>query len=272
MSLITLITDFGIKDHFIGAIKGAIYSEFNAAKIVDITHQISPFHITEANYVLKNTYQNFPKGSIHIIDVDSEQSIENKLIALLLDEHYFICADNGVISMITSEFKPEKLVEITINENTNSSAIFVKVACHIARGGTLDVIGKKISSFKQLKELNPLINAENNQISGSVLHIDNYGNVITNITKKLFQKIGKGRPFEISARKHTFNKIYQNYNAIVNYDTPLENRYDEGKKLALFNTGDYLEIAIYKSNLETVGGASSLLGLKYRDTITIRFN
>ncbi len=272
MPLITLTTDFGIKDHFIGAIKGAIYTEFDKAEIVDITHQISPFHITEAAYVLKNAYQSFPKGSIHIIDVDSEQSVENKLIALLLDEHYFICADNGVISMITSEYKPQKLVEITINSKTNSSNTFVKVACHIARGGTLDVIGKEKSDFKQLKELNPLINPEKNKISGSVLYIDNYGNVIVNITKNLFQEIGKGRPFEINARKHRFDKINTKYNAIVNYETPIEKRYDEGKGLVLFNSGNYLEIALYKSNLETVGGASSLLGLKYRDTVTISFN
>ena len=272
MPLITLTTDFGIKDHFIGVIKGAIYSEFNAAKIVDITHQISPFHITEAAYILKNAYLNFPKGSIHIIDVDSELSSENKLIALLLDEHYFICADNGVISMITSEFKPEKLVEITISDATNSSKTFARVACHIARGGTLDIIGKETSNFRQLKELNPHINSEKNQIVGSVLYTDNYGNVIINITKKIFQEVGKGRSFVISARKYTFEKVYTNYNAIVNYNTPQENRYDEGKRLALFNSGDYLEISLYKSNMETVGGASSLLGLKYRDTVTIKFN
>ena len=271
MPLITLTTDFGIKDHFIGAMKGTIYSEFNEAKIIDITHQISPFNITEAAYILKNTYPNFPKGSIHIIDVDSELSIENKLIALLLDGHYFICADNGVLSMVTSEFKPEKLVEITISSNTNSSKTFAKVACHISRGGTLDIIGKETSNFKQLTELKPSINSEKNQITGSVLYIDNYGNVISNISKKLFQEIGKGRSFTIIARKHRFEKIYSNYNAIVNYNTALENRQDDGKGLALFNSGEHLEIAMYKSNLETVGAASSLLGLKYRDTITVNF-
>ena len=145
MSIITLTTDFGTKDHFVGAVKGAIYSELPDAKIVDITHHVSPFNITETAYIIKNSYKSFPDGTIHIIGVDSELSNENKHIALEIDNHYFICPDNGVISMITSEIKPEKLVEITIHNAIISSFnvldVFVKVACHLARGGRLDVIG-----------------------------------------------------------------------------------------------------------------------------------
>ncbi len=191
MSLITLTTDFGTKDHFIGAIKGAIYNELNDARVVDISHQISPFNITETAYILKNAYKNFPKESIHIIDVDSELSIENKHIAVKLDNHYFICANNGIMSMIASEIKPEKIVEITIHNTLESSSAFVKVACHIARGGTLDVIGKSITEIKQLNEVYPHINKEINQIVGSVIYIDNYGNVISNISKKYFKTLVK---------------------------------------------------------------------------------
>ena len=275
MPLITLTTDFGTKDHFVGAIKGAIYSELDNAKVVDISHKISPFNITETAYIVKNAYQNFPKGSIHIIGVDSELSSENKHIALLLDDHYFVCPDNGVISMIASDIKPEKIVEITIHDRLISSFnvldVFVKVACHIARGGTLEVIGKTINDFKQLTEVKPFINDDKTKIVGSVLYIDNYGNVISNISKKLFQDIGKGRDFEVIARSYTFTKIQQQYNEVVNFETPILSRQDDGKRLAIFNSANFLEIAIYKSNLKTVGGASSLLDLGYRDTITIRF-
>ncbi|MBT8385047.1 MAG: SAM-dependent chlorinase/fluorinase [Bacteroidia bacterium] len=275
MPLITLTTDFGTKDHFVGTIKGAIYTEFIDAKIVDISHQISPFNITETSYILKNAYRNFPKGSIHIVGVDSELSIENRQIAIELDGHFFICSDNGIISMIASEIKPDKMVEITIHNTLASSFnvldVFVKVACHIARGGTLDVIGKQIDSYKKLNEVNPLINDERNKISGCVIYIDNYGNVVSNITKKLFQEIGKGRAFEVIARNYTFDKILEQYNEVVNFSIPPENRQDDGKKLAIFNSAGYLEISIYKSNLKTVGGASSLLGLQYRDSITVKF-
>ncbi|MDJ0645535.1 MAG: SAM-dependent chlorinase/fluorinase [Flavobacteriaceae bacterium] len=275
MPLITLTTDFGTKDHFVGAIKGAIFNELDNVEIIDISHEVSPFNITETAYIVKNAYQNFPKGSIHIIGVDSELSVENKHIALQLDEHYFICPDNGVLSMIASEIKPEKMVEITIHNAIISSFnvldVFVKVACHIARGGTLDVIGKEIENYKQLTEVHPYINEDKTQIVGTVIYIDNYGNVICNISKKLFNDIGKGRDFEVIARNYTFNKIFRKYNEVVNFDIPQEQRQDDGKKLAIFNSANFLEIAIYRSNLKTVGGASSLLGLDYRDTITVRF-
>jgi hypothetical protein len=275
MPLITLTTDFGTKDHFVGTIKGAIYTEFIDAKIVDISHQISPFNITETSYILKNAYRNFPTGSIHIVGVDSELSVENRQIAIELDGHFFICSDNGIISMIASEIKPDKMVEITIHNTLASSFnvldVFVKVACHIARGGTLDVVGKPIDKYKKLNEVNPLINDERNRISGCVIYIDNYGNVVSNITKKLFREIGKGRAFEVIARNYTFDKILEQYNEVVNFSIPPENRQDDGKKLAIFNSAGYLEISIYKSNLKTVGGASSLLGLQYRDSITVKF-
>ncbi|MBT8183379.1 MAG: SAM-dependent chlorinase/fluorinase, partial [Eudoraea sp.] len=110
MAVITLTTDFGLKDHFVGAIKGTIYRELADARIVDISHDISPFNIHECAYLLKNSYKAFPEGTIHIVGVDSEPTKENQHIAVLVDGHYFISANNGVVSLITSEIKPEKVV------------------------------------------------------------------------------------------------------------------------------------------------------------------
>ena len=274
MSIITLTTDFGTKDHFVGAVKGAIYSKLPEAKIVDITHQISPFNITETAYIIKNSYKSFPKGTIHIIGVDSELSPNNRHIALQLDGHYFICPDNGLICMITKEIKPQKVVEITIHNYVESSFpvldVFVQVACFISRGGSLDVIGKEIHSHKEMTEIQPKINQEQNRISGGVVYIDNYGNVISNISKKLFTEVGKGRSYTIFAARYTFSKVFSKYSEIVDTGAK-DSRPFDGNKLALFNSAGYLEIAIYRSNLKTVGGASTLLGLNYRDTITIEF-
>ena len=274
MSFITLTTDFGIKDHFVGAVKGAIYTELPDAKIVDITHNISPFNITETAYILKNSYKSFPEGTIHIVGVDSELSADNKHIALELDNHFFVCPDNGIISMIASEINPKKIVEINIHDRIESSFpvldVFVQVACFIARGGNLTVIGKEIHDFKKLIEIQPKVNQAKNQIIGGVLYIDNYGNVISNISKKMFKEIGKGRRFKATARRYTFSKIFSKYNEITGNSADDNLQYD-GTKLAIFNSAGYLEIAIYRSNLDTVGGASSLLGLHYRDAITIDF-
>ena len=274
-AIITLTTDFGEKDHFVGAVKGAIYSEMETIKIVDISHSISPFHISEAAYIIQNAYKNFPSGSIHIIGIDSELNPENKHIAVYLDEHYFICANNGIISMLTSEINPEKIVEINVHDNIESNFpvldVFVKVACHIARGGTLEVIGKPIAEIKELIGIKPVVNPENNQIIGNVIYIDNYGNVICNINKSLFEEIGKGRSFTIQARSIKFTTIYNRYSDFINFDNPKNKRVEDGKKLTLWNSSGYLELAIYKSNPNTVGSASSLFGLNYRDTISINF-
>lgn len=275
MPIITLTTDFGTKDHFVGAVKGAILSEIDNVKIIDISHRITPFSITEAAYVIKNSYQNFPDGTIHIIGVDSELSIENIPIAIQLENQFFICSNNGILSMITSEINPEKIVEITIQKNYekiySTLDLFVKVAAHLARGGTLEVIGKQIHEIKRIVELQPLINQEKNHILGSVIYIDNYGNVVTNISRNTFERVGKGRDFEIIVRNLAFTKVYNKYNDVVDFSLPVEKRQDDGKSLALFNCSNYLEISIYRSNKKTVGSASSLLGLDYRDNITVRF-
>ncbi|WMI65328.1 SAM-dependent chlorinase/fluorinase [Aestuariibaculum sp. YM273] len=275
MAIITLTTDFGEKDYFAGATKGAIYTELPDAKIVDISHGVSPFNILEAAYIIQNAYASFPKGSIHIIGIDSEINKENKHIALKLDDHYFICANNGIMSMICSEITPEKIVEINIHDKIQSSFpvldVFVKVACHIARGGTLEVIGKTISNIKPIRNVIPYVNDDKTQIIGSVIYIDNYGNVVTNIKRSFFETIQKGRAFEISARNHKFKKIYLKYSDIVNFDVPEEKRHDEGRGMVVFNSGNFLEIAVYKSNSATVGSASTLMGLSLMDTVSINF-
>jgi len=275
MAIITLTTDFGEKDHFAGAIKGAIYSELEDIRIVDISHSVSPFNSAEAAYIIQNAYSSFPKGTIHIIGIDSELSPENKHIAVKLDEHYFICANNGIMSMICAEIAPEKIVEINIHDKVETSFpsldVFVKVACHIARGGTLEVIGKVINTIKPIKNLIPFVNDDQNQIIGTVIYIDNYGNVVTNIRRKFFESIQKTRAYEISARNHKFKTIYKKYSDIIDFTIEKSKRNDEGKGLVVFNSSGNLEIAVYKSNCNTVGSASTLMGLKTMDTVTVNF-
>ena len=275
MAIITLTTDFGEKDHFVGAVKGAIYTEMEDAKIVDISHSISPFHLHEAAYIIQNAYKSFPNGTIHIIGVDSELNPDNRHIAVFMDDHYFICADNGIISMLALEIRPERMVEINIHDRITSNFpvldVFVKVAGHIARGGTLEVIGKSITEIKEMTGIRPVVNQNERQIIGNVIYIDNYGNVVSNINKKFFDKVGRGREFIISARSTEIKKIHNNYSDAINFDLPPDKREEGGKKLALWNSSGHLELAIYKSNPSTVGGAASLLGLDFRDSITINF-
>ncbi|WP_273566628.1 SAM hydrolase/SAM-dependent halogenase family protein [Maribacter halichondriae] len=275
MAIITLTTDFGLKDHFVGALKGSIYKELADVKIVDISHHISPFNIQECAYILENAYKNFPDGTVHIVGVDSEPTPENEHIAVFVDGHYFVSANNGVVGLITSEINPEKVVKINIPNPIHGSFpvldVFVQVACHIARGGTLEVVGKSFEGLKELREFAPTVTDNGKKIIGSVIYIDNYGNVVTNIHKKFFEAYRKGRDYELSARTTKIKRIHNKYSDIINFDLEKGKRKGAGDLMALFNSAEYIELAIYKSDLNTVGGASTLLGLDYRDTITISF-
>ena len=276
MSVITLITDFGTKDHYVGSVKGALYSELNDLKIVDISHSISPFIIIEAAYIIENSYKNFPIGSIHIIGVDSEKTPEQKHLVIKLDGHYFICADNGILSLLTTKIKAEKIININVHNELPTTFsvldVFVKIAAHIYRGGSIDLVGSKIEKLKELYNINPILNEKTNEIIGNVIYVDNYENVITNITKKIFQDFGKSRKFEINARNYKFKQIVKSYSEAIRFDINKESRKEIGKKIALFNKSNYLELSIYKSNPLSSGGASSLFGLNYRDIIIIKFD
>ncbi|WP_375324263.1 S-adenosyl-l-methionine hydroxide adenosyltransferase family protein [Flagellimonas sp. GZD32] len=275
MAIITLTTDFGNKDHYVGAVKGAILSSLPDANIVDISHAVSPFNIQECAYILKNAYQSFPKGSVHVVGVDSEISPENEHLVVFVDGHYFVGANSGVISLITSELQPEQIVEINLPNSIPGSFplmnVFIPVACHIARGGKLEVIGRPFEGIKELRDFEPRIINEGKTISGNVIYIDNYGNVVTNIQKSLFEAYRNGRSFEIIARTTKIGEVHQSYNGIINYNLERNQRKGPGDALALFNSAGYVELAIYKSDLNSVGGASTLLGLNYRDTVTINF-
>ncbi|MEN8817096.1 MAG: SAM-dependent chlorinase/fluorinase [Nonlabens sp.] len=275
MPIITLTTDFGWKDPYVGAVKGAIYKELEQINIVDISHEVSPFNIAEAAYIIRNAYHSFPDGTIHIIGVDAEHTPENIHIAVLLNNHYFICADNGVLALIMNKLRPEKLVEINIHDRISSNFTtldaFVKTACHIARGGTLEIIGKPITRIRAISGMTPKISDNKNVIHGQVIYIDNYGNSVANVTEEIFETIGKGREFEISARNERFNKVFKRYSDIINFDDEENKRDVDGKGLVLFNSAGYLELATYKSNPLTVGSASTLFGLQINAPVIITF-
>jgi len=276
MAIITLTTDFGLKDHFVGSLKGSIYKELPDAKIVDISHNVGPFNIQECAYILQNSYKNFPEGTVHIIGVDAEPTSETKHIAVLMDGHYFICANNGVIGLIESETtKPKKVVEIAIRNSDlgtfPSMDVFVQAACHIARGGTLEVVGKPFNELQEVRDLAPTVTDNGNKIIGSVIYIDNYGNVVTNIQKNFFEAYRKGRNFEIQARTKVLTEIHQKYSDIINFNLDKGQRKGPGELMALYNSAGHIEIAIFKSNPKAGGSASSLLGLEYLDAITINF-
>lgn len=274
MSIITLTTDFGLRDHFVGAIKGKILSEFPEARIVDISHEVDLFNVYEASYLLKASYSAFPQGTVHIIGVDAELHNDNKPVAIKWNGHYFLCADNGVLSILTQKIKPEKIVVINIREQLPENAVdmdvFIRVACHLAKGGLLQVVGKETDKLKEIIEPKPVVSADKTIIKGNVIYVDHFGNAVLNITKSMFEEISGGRNFKMKIGKNEIVQIYKRYADVI-ANTRYSSKFFEGKMLAVFNEAGYLEIAIYRSNPNSVGSASSLLGLRSQSEIRITF-
>jgi hypothetical protein len=209
-----------------------------------------------------------------MIGVDSERVGDTQHIAMQWDDHFFICADNGILNSLIQKKIPQKIVAITIHDRLNTDVsdldVFVAVACHISRGGLLNVIGKEIKSLKEVSVLTSSISDDLSEIKGQIVYIDSFGNCVTNISHKQFNETIRGRKFEISIKNKKINRLHKSYSDFPVSDVK-QLKDLEGDFLALFNENGYLEIAIYKSNPKTVGSAATLLGLHFRDAVSIKF-
>ncbi|PTQ96744.1 hypothetical protein C8P68_104232 [Mucilaginibacter yixingensis] len=257
MAIITLTTDLGDKDIYQAALKGSILRLLPTVNIVDITHAVSAFNIQQAAFILKNSFYYFPEDTVHLIGIDTVYNEQTRFLAVKYRNHYFVGADNGIFSLMFTE-EPQEMVELTIMQDLKFlhfplADIFVKAACHLAKGGALSEIGIPVENIEKKMNLQPVI--EKNLIKGVVIYIDSFQNVITNITKEFFNRIQRGRRFILYfKRNETITHLSWHYNEVP-----------EGEKLCLFGISDHLEIAINKGN------ASGLLGLNLGDSVIIDF-
>ena len=274
MPVITLCSDYGLTDYRVAAIKGKILSLNENITIVDISHEIQPYNLSQTAYIVRNASAYFPKGSVHIIAVDSFYSKQKKAILYLHNNQYYIAADNGVLSLIFFDKKPDEVYEITLNNrfddvvNFPATDIFVPVATHLLNGGLPELIGRKLSNPKLIKFLKPTYNKNEKIIIGEVMYIDHFGNLITNIGKDFFEKnFLNFSSFKIRVRNIKFNNMYKFYTDIVTDWENEQNFY--GKPVAIFNEENLLELSIYKGNINN--GAHSLYGMNLGDKVFIEF-
>ncbi|ASK29509.1 hypothetical protein CEY12_05040 [Chryseobacterium sp. T16E-39] len=274
MSIITLTSDFGNLDYRVSAVKGKILSLNPEVNIIDITHEIQAYNLIQTSYIVRNAYKHFPKGSIHIISVDSFYHKSRRNILYKADGSYFLAADNGLLSLVFFDIKPEAIYEITLNNrfddviNFTSTDIFVPAAVHLANGGLPEVIGRKIKNAKELLFPKPVYNEAEKMIIGEVMYIDNFGNIISNINKDFFEAAGKGHEnFTIKFRNLSLSKIFSSHTEVVsewNRETEFH-----GQSAAIFNDSQFLELTIYKGSKKN--GARSLFGLNVGGNIYIEF-
>lgn len=264
MAIVTLTTDWGTKDHYLASVKGILLSQIPNVQIVDISHDIPPFDINQASYVLKSCFQDFPDGTIHIIGVNSDASPKYPHIAIKIKNHYFIGADNGIFSLMF-DTKPDYIVALEIIQDTekytfSTKDVFTKASQLLLEGTPIEKLGYERDELTKMMSFEPVVETDTDGVTniiGKVIYVDRYENAITNINKELFQKQGAKRTFKIS------------FNSFKNIISDVSESYSDvsiSEACALFDSNNLLEIAVNQGN------AGSLLGL-YRDTkIRISFD
>ena len=273
MQIITLTTDMGLTDHYVAALKGAIFSLVPEVQIVDVSHDIQAFDVAQAAFFLSNCFEDFPTGTVHVCGVDSEPvinfgSVDNGSFPsiMLFRGHYFVSNDNGFFSLLLKEEKPEhfwRMDDVLSNPNAfrfPTKNILIPAACKIIRGIDISTFASEMQEFRRAFAINAVL--EHNLIKGNVVHIDHYGNVVTNVSRELFNRFGEDTPFTIFFRRKEYyiDEISKAYNEVA-----------PGEKVAIFNNNDLLEIAINRGANNRNGGANMLFGLNINDTIRIEF-
>ena len=272
MQIITLTTDLGLQDYYVASLKGTILSLNPEAKIVDISHSVKPFNISEAAYYIFSSFRNFPKGTIHIIGVDDEPIVnfggsDGSFPSILkFEDHYFISNDNGFFGAFLAENKPDEFWRIDdVLSNPKlfhfpTKSMFIPIACRIMKGEDISNFASPYPNFKKAFVQNAIV--ETNLIKGNVIHIDTYGNLIVNVSRELFERFGKETPFTIYFRKRDYfiDTISKTYNEV-----------SEGERVAIFNENGLLEIAINRGANGSGGGAEKLFGVHIGDVVRIEF-
>ncbi|HMY14572.1 MAG: SAM-dependent chlorinase/fluorinase [Bacteroidia bacterium] len=258
MSLITLTTDWGLTDHYVAALKGELFSMLPGVNIVDISHQIPAYNFMKAAFVFKNAFYFFPPHTIHLICVDKQlnrtDDTHTGWMVVQYGESMIVCRNNGFFTLVSKQ-EPLKAVYIEGSEEVSvahEKSFLVTLLHDLVHNKPLEELGQPVKSFYQSSMFQPSHDA--NSIQGTVIHIDIYGNAITNIEKEYFENVVGARRFEIDMPRYgeTITKINYRYDDV----TP-------GKMVALFNASGFLEIALNQ------GDISLLYGLEYADKIRI---
>jgi len=237
MPAVTLTTEWRPDDIYHGIIKGKLCSLFPGITIIDNASNIPAFDILHASFVIRNTYSNYPKGTIHIICVHSEAAKEQNYLLVKARDHFFIGTDNGIFSLILNG-EPDEAVMIDHKNDQDELDIFARAAAELLSGKKLKEIGKPAGHIQEKIPFRATIEKES--ITGSIIFIDSYGNAISNITREVFLRVFEGREFRILIQSNR------------NYTENIVSRYSDvsvGDLLTRFNSLDLLEIAINGENV-----------------------
>ena len=257
--VIGLLTDFGTRDHYAGTMKAVILGICPEATLVDITHDIPAHDMLTATLELAASYKYFPTGTIFLVVVDPGVGSARRGIAADTGEYRFVAPDNGVLTAVLKETPARRVVELTerryaratVSRTFEGRDRFAPAAGWLAKGIDLSALGRSAGSIHHIAIPAPQIEGE--VLTGEVLRVDRFGNLVTNIDRKMFDKFANADGIEISAATHRIGRVVATY---------AEASADE--VCALFGSTDHLEIAV------NAGNASDRLNLSRGAPVTIR--
>ena len=257
--VITLTTDFGTRDPYAGIIKGIALSINPNARLIDITHEIQAHDITNASFMIANTYKYFPVGTVHVCIVDPGVGGNRKNIGILTERYFFIGPDNGIFTIVSTKEKIVEIREITklpfilnkISDTFHGRDVFAPCAGHLSAGSSFSDIGPVVENIISIEH--PELVENGSIIIGEIVSIDSFGNLITNISRNKFLSFAKNYAFEIYYASERFHRINKQY-ADVEF----------GKPLVLFGSSSFLEISM------NGGSAASYFMTTVGTTVTIR--
>lgn len=267
MSIVALISDLGTKDHYVSLVKASLLNHNPTIIPVDITHEIGPGEIGDAAFLFRSVWNNFPFGSVFINGVSSYKQAGREHIIIEYQDRYLITADNGVFSLMFPEAQNEEyniyLLDIEGAEDMRfpMSGVFAMAAAQITQGNLPDQWCERLSDLKKIKGLEPYMNGQD--LVTQVIYVDHFGNLYFNLTKKLFEEVGKGRSFAIPVRAQTtINKFHDRFADV-----------EIGSEVAFWGQNDYLVISMNRDGGgERAGTFSRLMNLALGDSLTISFH
>jgi S-adenosylmethionine hydrolase len=259
--VVAILTDFGMRDHYVAAMKAVVLGVCPDVTLVDISHEIPPQDVRAAAYELSACYRYFPSGTIFLVVVDPGVGSARRAIVAETAEHKFVAPDNGVLTAVLTESVPRRVVELsdrryarpTVSRTFEGRDHFAPAAGWLAKGVDLSALGRPVTKYELLRMPAPVI--EDERIEGEVRHVDRFGNLITNIDRKAFDKLaragGETAPVQIQAGDRVVGRLVATYADAA-----------PGEVCALFGSSDHLEIAA------SYGSAAAALKLECGAKVT----
>lgn len=252
-TLLTLTTDFGREDFHLPRLRARLLSATPRLRMIDVSHEIPPYDIVQAAFLLGRVWSHYPRGTVHLISVYDYYQPRGRFLAIDHEGHYFIGPDNGVFSLLFGSMPEETYVLGDYDSTTPLPEIYARAVSHIARRKPFYEIGTPATRYTERLAFQPVIGP--NYIRGTVVFIDRYDNVTTNITRERFEEVGQGRGFQLLVKRMPpLDGLSFRY-----HDVP------QGEALCRFDSDGFLEIAV------NLGRAATLLGIQLEDTVQVEF-